>query len=179
LGIFIGLIILISLQNLHIYLRTDWIIPYDDYKWTIKGPGFIPNLTIQQAINSIDYKSKVSPKEVQTITITWSYNYFGTPDVYVSAYAEWEPDKEIRIFNGVVQDSGTILREFQIIAPKKPGIYRIRIFYALAHAPVPSFYGTPIDQITCPGTAPFEELKIEVIPPQNTNILSDILSKIF
>ena len=98
-----------------------------------------------------------------------SFHYVGgTPEVYISLYGEWEPDNEIRLFHGVVGGDSTLILPVVFHCPDSQGLYKIRVFYATAFAPVPSFYGAPPpNQVTAPGSADYIELIIEILSSED------------
>jgi DNA-binding Xre family transcriptional regulator len=171
------LLIIISIILALFQHRKDYINPLDKSKLPIEGPAGVGTARCQEVINFIDYNPMVLPNDRIRIQIVFSYYYEeGTPMVYISAYTEWEPDKEIRLFDGILKKRGQITGEFITEAPRKPGIYRIRFFWALAYGPIISFYGHPSeDQLSTPMNVPYNEIKIEVM---SRNIFDKILAQL-
>lgn len=117
-------------------------------------------------VNTFYLKRLAAPNEIILIEMKWSYHYEprSTPEYYVSAYTEWEPDDEIRLFNGTISGDGSRVENFVVTTPKKPGIYRIRIFFATSYGPMSSFYGHPGNNLlAAPSSKPYVETKIEII----------------
>jgi DNA-binding XRE family transcriptional regulator len=171
------LLLIISIFFAIFQHRKDYINPFDKSKLPIEGPAGVGTARCQEVINIIDYNPIVLPNDRIRIQIVFSYYYEeGTPMVYISAYTEWEPDTEIRVFDGMLKKRGQITGEFITKAPRKPGIYRIRFFWALAYGPIISFYGHPSeDQLSTPMNVPYNEIKIEVM---SRNIFDKILAQL-
>lgn len=145
--------------------RIDWVSPEHINQWPIKGNYAVPVPPKEDILNYVYMKQIVHGGDTVDVEVKWTYDYVGTPMKYVSAYTEWEPEREIRLFKGVLRESGSKIARFQIVSPQGPGIYRMRIFNSSSFAPIPSFYGCPpqASQMN-PSSAPFVEMKIEVLP---------------
>ena len=121
------------------------------------------------AVNYYELNRVLKPRQSDTVEIKWTYHFNtgpppSTPEYYVSAYTEWEPDTEIRVFDGVLQGDGFEVNHFEITAPRTPGVYKIRVFFTSSFAPISSYYGhPPHNQVTSPASAPYLEFPIEVI----------------
>ncbi|TKJ42358.1 hypothetical protein CEE37_01365 [candidate division LCP-89 bacterium B3_LCP] len=146
--------------------RKDYINPYWKNYWINVGRDVSATPERKRVLNYLSMKNVVQPGEEICAELKWSYCYRnGIPEIFVSAYAEWEPDTEIRLFNGDLIGEGSEINRFSVIAPVKAGLYRLRIFNASAHGPVISFYGSPppSDQFR-PVTVPYHEIEILVLP---------------
>ena len=103
------------------------------------------------------------------VELKWSYHYVpeSIPEFYISAYGSWDPENEVRVFEGVLQGTNEIeslTREFTMKSPDTPGLYRIRVFFASAFAPVPRYHGTPPHSLVDkPSQSPYLEIIIEVL----------------
>lgn len=121
------------------------------------------------AVNYYELNQLLKPGQSDTVEIKWNYHFSpgpppSTPEYYVSAYTEWKPDTEIRLFDGILRGDGYKINHFVITAPRTPGVYKIRIFFTSSFAPISSYYGhPPHNQVTSPGSAPYIEIPIEVI----------------
>jgi len=147
-------------------LRFDWI-KYLKAKELIVEPYTIKwRESNEQVINYINLKQLAKVNETLNCEIKWSYHYEkgSTPEIFLSAFSEWEPDKEIRIFHGILSGDSSLVRNFKIICPSKVGIHSIRIFYSTSFEPMNSYYGHPAPgQVSSPATAHYREVGIEVV----------------
>jgi len=145
-------------------IRKDWVNEeekLDPHHYTIDWKG---GQGVQ--VNYYHLKHLAAPNEIIPIDLKWTYHFVptSTPQYYVSAYTEWEPDDEIRLYDGVLEGDGSRNENFVVTTPKKTGIYRIRVFFASSFAPISSFYGhPPSNQLTSPHVAPYLEMQIEVV----------------
>ncbi|MFH1736043.1 MAG: helix-turn-helix transcriptional regulator [bacterium] len=151
--------------------RIDWIEPRWKNAWEVQGNYYVPDSTENEALNYVHMKQMVRPGEIVAVELKWTYKfggiYGGTPMKYVSAYTEWDPDNEIRLFAGVLDGIGHKILNFQIVCPEHPGTYRLRIFNSSSFGPVPSFFGCPpIESQMSPCNAPFIEMIVEVLSPE-------------
>jgi transcriptional regulator with XRE-family HTH domain len=117
-------------------------------------------------INYYKLDQVVAPNQTVPVEIKWSYHFRegSTPVYFVSAFTEWDPDTEIRLFEGTLSGDGSQISNFDVVSPKKLGLHQMRVFFASSFAPMSSFYGHPPDnQLTSPMTAPYLEIPIEVV----------------
>ena len=148
------------------YQRPDYVNPYWKNLWTIEGRDAKASERKQKIINYLDMKNVVTPGEPIQATLKWSYfTGPGTPEIFISAYTEWDPDIEIPLFHGDLHGQGSDILKFSFIAPTEPGQHRLRIFNSSSHGPVISFYGSPPppDEFR-PSSSPYVEIILEVIP---------------
>lgn len=152
--------------------RHDWVQNYpqlDVFPITVGDPDWIELTEGKPRYRIFNYAHyDRTPHVGDTIHFetqwSWYYRRPSIPEVFISAYAEWDPDREIRVFHGDLSGEGTKQAAFTIPAPGEPGIYRIRLFYAEAYAPITSFYGAPPpNQVTFPSASQYEELFVEVL----------------
>lgn len=156
-------VILVKLNILKDNKRIDWItnerilvsmFPPD---WG-DGEGSV--------VNYYHIKQVAECNEVLPTEIKWFYHFRegSTPVFYISCFTEWNPDTEIRLFNGTLSGEGHKIFQFEIQCPDEPRYYRIRVFFASAFAPISSFYGhPPHNQLVSPSSARYLEIPIEVI----------------
>ena len=109
-----------------------------------------------------------TPKIGDTVLVDLKWSWYcmegSTPLYYINAFTEWEPDREISLFEGVISGEGSDTLYFDFTCPKKPDIYKIRVFFASSFGPVSSYYGHPApNQLSTPSSAPFIEIPVEVI----------------
>jgi DNA-binding XRE family transcriptional regulator len=148
------------------YSSKDWILKEHLGAFEVVGTLLGANNKHQAVINYIEMKRSVRPHEKIPVIFKWCWDYRpnGRPMIYISAFTEWDPEREIRLFDGVIQGVGNDIRQFEITSPKKPGAYRMRIFYASAFGQIRSFYGWPPEgMMESPSSAPCCEMTIEVV----------------
>ncbi|MCF7809432.1 helix-turn-helix domain-containing protein [bacterium] len=150
--------------------RIDWItnpmsqihpITPEWKEWNDKWAGSRSGMIF----NYLHYPHTVHIGDTVIGEFACSFHYVGgTPEVFISLYCEWDPDREIRLFHGVVGGDSTLVLPVKFCCPDVPGVFRIRTFYATAFGPVPSFYGAPPPgQVTAPNTAEYIEMRLEVL----------------
>ena len=162
-------IILNILHNTPPQDKSEWkrLDHISDHKLPIIA--FPPDTLEWEGVIVNHYLVKQTPVTGDTIPveIKWSYRYTKDdcrPQYFINAYAEWEPDEEIRIFEGVFHLEGSETREFMLGCPDDPGLYIVRVFFTSSFGPVPSFYGHAGDnQVAYPATARYIEIPIEII----------------
>ena len=164
-GLFLGSVVIVFfvLKFLQSYRRVDWIWDHQ-----LEVSFYPPEWGGSQGVapNYYDFNQVLHPGQVDTVELKWSYHFVegSTPKYFVSAYTEWEPDHEIRLFQGVLQHDGYKISNFNITAPRSPGVYKVRVFFASSFAPLSSYYGhPPHNQLTSPCSAPYIEIPLEVI----------------
>ncbi len=150
--------------------RQDWVTqaPHEihpitpewkewDDKWKGKRSGMV--------FNYLHYPRVAHVGDALSGEFACSYHYIGgTPEVFISLYTEWDPDSEIRLYHGVVGGDSSLVLPVEFRCPDRPGLYKIRVFYATAFGPVPSFYGAPPPSlVTAPGSGHFMEMRLEVL----------------
>ena len=94
-------------------------------------------------VNYVKFDRSAVCGEIVPIKIKWSYhyaeaNYFA---YYACAFAEWDPQNKIRIYDGIMFREGSQVRDFKVRCPDKTGKYRVRIFFTPSNAPVSNFDG--------------------------------------
>lgn len=117
-------------------------------------------------VNYYHIKQVAECNEILPVEIKWSYHFRegSTPVFYISCFTEWDPDTEIRLFDGTLSGNGHKIFQFDIQCPDEPRYYRIRVFFASAYAPISSFYGhPPHNQLVSPSSARYLEIPIEII----------------
>jgi len=116
--------------------------------------------------NYIEYEKTPKLGDSIEFDFQWTWYYAsGNPEVFISVYAEWDPDTEIRVFHGDLAGEGTKQAIFTLSPPPSLGRHKARLFYAEAFAAIPSFYGAPPpSQVTNPSFTPHLELVMEVLP---------------
>jgi len=152
--------------------RTDWVEKHEVFLHDVIEPGHydwdekIAEVDRFRAYNHIDYNKTPLSGDSIHVEMQWVWYYAsGNPEVYISCYGKWDPDTEIRVFNGDLTGEGMRVDFFTLPPPPTIGPHFARVFYAEAFAPVPSYYGSPPPgQVTDPSFAPYVELWIEVLP---------------
>ncbi len=87
------------------------------------------------------------------------------PGVYVNVFKEWSPEEEISLFSGAISGDSSLSYSFKLVAPSKPGAYRIRAYIAPLVSPVIDFNGTQIKGSMVSNHLPqFVETKLVVFP---------------
>ncbi|MBC8278175.1 MAG: helix-turn-helix transcriptional regulator [FCB group bacterium] len=167
-GITVGILAIVFLVSKFIESerRVDWIMDAQ-----LQVHPFPPEWGGSEgvAVNYYELNRVLQPGQSDTVEIKWSYHFnsgppLSTPMYFISAYTEWEPDTEIRVFDGILQGDGFEINHFEITAPRTPGVYKVRIFFTSSFAPISSYYGhPPHNQVTSPASAPYIEFPIEVI----------------
>ena len=167
-GLAVGILVIIFFVSKFIQSerRVDWLTDAE-----MQAHPFPPEWGDSEgvAVNYYELNQLLNTGQADTVEIRWTYHFSegpppSTPKYYVSAYTEWNPDEEIRLFSGVLQGDGFKISRFSITAPKTPGIYEIRVFFASSFAAISSYYGhPPQNQLTSPASAPYIEFPIEVI----------------
>ena len=116
-------------------------------------------------INYLDIKPRAVCGEELSGEIKWSY-HFGEAEYfayYASAYAEWDPENGIWLYDGIMFEDGSMIRNFALACPEDPGKYRIRIFFASPNAPISNFHGHDIsNKPTEANLAKYYETTLEV-----------------
>ena len=175
-GIFVG-IALIVLVFSHIYEppvepRTDYVdrsqemspIP-ERNPVDIGQEGIHPNY-IHVGIDSTRKLPRQVLKACETVPVEvkWSWNFVSPPEFFISLYTEWEPDREIQVFHGLLSGTNSQIETVEMTAPLTTGFYKIRVFFASSYAAIASYYGGPEpNQVSAPSAAPYCELSIEVV----------------
>jgi transcriptional regulator with XRE-family HTH domain len=119
-----------------------------------------------RVVNYYKLNQTAKINQVIPVEIKWSYHCVepSHPMYYISAFTEWDPDREIRLYEGILSGDSSEVFNLKIQAPKKPGVYRLRVFFASSFGPMSSFYGHPPDnQLYTPASAPYLEIPIEVV----------------
>lgn len=86
--------------------------------------------------------STVSPG--QRVDATFSYDVStpgGSPIIYDTVYADWNPDNELAGISYTLSSSSSKTLSFSFNAPGYPGEYRIRWTQVGAYLPIHSFFG--------------------------------------
>ncbi|TKJ40737.1 hypothetical protein CEE37_07170 [candidate division LCP-89 bacterium B3_LCP] len=152
------------------YVRTDWVRPEEKIKTCHTNPDCGDKNWINVNWYHLDYI--VKPGTINPVEILWSYHCMpgaaghdpSTPEYHINAFTKWNPDQEIKIFEGVIFGTGSDTLSFEFIASEETGLDTLRVFFASAFAPVSSYYGHPPDnQPSSPDSAPCLEITIEVI----------------
>jgi hypothetical protein len=119
-----------------------------------------------RVVNYYRLDQVVETNQIIPVEVKWTYHCVETshPVYYISAFTEWDPDREIRLFDGVLSGDDSQVFNFEVRSPKKPWIYRLRVFFASSFGPMSSFYGHPPDnQLYTPASVPYLEIPIEVV----------------
>ncbi len=171
LGIILFSLIAYRIQSKNDVQRNDWILATDrqtfdaitpEWKdWNAKWEG----KTSVMVFNYLEYPRVVHVGDTISGSAACSYRYIGgAPQVFLSLYAEWHPDREERLYEGLLSGDGTVKGDFRLQAPTEPGVYRLRLFYATSFKPVPSFYGAPPpNMVTSPSSGRYIEGMVEVL----------------
>ena len=153
-------------QTSNNYERKDWIDESKNRRQIGKKFGKPPDWYMICEYLRLDAHTKCGatvPAELK-----WIYHFsqeVSRPVTFVSAYCQWEPDKEIRLFDGVIFGHDEKVFNFEIQCPEEPGIYGLRVFFTGAYSPVPSYYGhPPPDQVHYPSAHHYVEITLDVYP---------------
>jgi transcriptional regulator with XRE-family HTH domain len=147
--------------------------PAQRIDWVFEAPlivhHFNPQWPNENAINVNYYHLNQNPTAGDTLPVElkWSYHFVpnSRPVYYVNAFSNWNPDRPIPIFDGVLSGDGSRIDSFEIVTPQKAGVYKARVFFAPAYGAVSSYYGhPPQNQLSTPSSAPHIEIPIEVLP---------------
>ena len=152
--------------------RTDWVDKNEQFHVDPAHPGGdgwderMADSVRFRVCNHIIYEKMPKLGDSIEFDFQWTWYYAsGNPEVFISVYAEWDPDTEIRLFHGDLAGEGTKQATFTLSPPPSLGRHKARLFYAEAFAAIPSFYGAPPpSQVTNPSFAPHLELVMEVLP---------------
>ncbi len=147
--------------------RKDWILPEAELKLS----HFSPDWGDENGINVNYYHLDQVANAGDTVdaALKWSYHFVdgpppSTPKYYINAFTQWNPDEEIKIFEGILSGEGSDTLNFTFVCPEDPGLYDVRVFFSSSFGPISSFYGhPPPNQLINPNTAPFVEIAVEVI----------------
>jgi transcriptional regulator with XRE-family HTH domain len=149
-----------------VYQRNDYIPPEKKMTTHPYNPvwGEDENGT---HVNYCHLNQSPYPGEKIEVEVKWSYHFVegSTPRFYISAYTEWEPDREIPLLTQTLSGEGSKIFNFQAKSPQVYGDYRIRVFFASAFGPFSSFYGhAGTSQLESPTCDNYLEIPLEVIP---------------
>lgn len=98
--------------------------------------------------------------------VVWSYHYSASrPAAYANLFAEWAPNEETFLYSGALSGDSTVTCPFSFSAPKRPGIYRIRVFISPQMAATADFDGHQIKGPLIKNHLPrWTEAKVVVFP---------------
>ncbi|MCX6640220.1 MAG: hypothetical protein NTW14_07020 [bacterium] len=148
-------------------VRRDWILP--EHKLPVYEFNPLtadPEIDWRQLNYYIANPPCIERKGKVSIELKWSYHCGpkSNPRYYISAFTEWDPDREIQLLRQDLKGDSSLVFNFNVIGPKVTGIHHIRVFFASSWGPIPSYYGhEPPSQLKSPASDFYTDIPIEVV----------------